>query len=249
MLSTSARLEDKRALGVPLYVRLHHILLALCIVLAPLCMAGWFALCPQYGDPTCPSNANPQAALAAFRAADPLLLQIFLGLNLIVPYLYPVGYIGLGKVAMRRAPWLATLGIGFGWFGSIAWGFIADTIFHLNTAVQLGQDTSFIALERSYFSKPSILLIALGWVLGHLGGYLLLGLALLRSRAIPRWSAWLIILSAPLMGPIAYSPPINSGLLQVLGYVLVFVGSIPAARVILMPENSRPAVAASLVPQ
>lgn len=238
MYSAATRPESVRAARLPAYRRLQQVILALAILLAPLCLAGWFALCPQYGDPTCPSNTNPQAALAAFRAASPLLLKIFLGLNLIVPYLYPVGYIGLGKVAMKRSPWLATIGIGFGWFGSIAWGFIADTIFHLNTAVQLGQDASFSALERAYFTNPMILLIALGWVLGHLGGYLLLGMALLRSRAIPRWSAWLIIISAPLMGPIAYSPPINSGLLQVLGYVLVCVGSIPAALATLTPEHS-----------
>jgi len=33
--------------------------------------------------------------------------------------------------------------------------------------------------------------------------------------------------SAPLMGPIAYGTGL--GLLQVLGYVLVFIGSLPAA--------------------
>jgi hypothetical protein len=33
---------------------------------------------------------------------------------LIIPYLYPLGYIGLGRLAMQRAPWLATIGIAFG---------------------------------------------------------------------------------------------------------------------------------------
>lgn len=41
------------------------------------------------------------------------------------------------------------------------------------------------------------------------------------------WAAWLIIVSAPLMGPIAYGT--NLGLLQILGFVLVFIGSVPAA--------------------
>jgi len=66
-----------------------------------------------------------------------------------------------------------------------------------------------------------------GWVIGHLLGYVLLGIALLRARVIPRWAAWLIIVSAPVMGPIAYGTGL--GLLQVLGYVLVFIGSVPAA--------------------
>lgn len=111
-------------------------------------LAGWFTLCAQSGHPTCPSNPHPEAVFAAFRAATPLLLQLFLDLTLIIPYLYPLGYIGLGLLAMPRSPWLATIGIAFGWLGSIAWGFIADGILALNTAIQLGQDASFAALEK-----------------------------------------------------------------------------------------------------
>ncbi len=66
-----------------------------------------------------------------------------------------------------------------------------------------------------------------GWVIGHQLAYVLLGIALLRARVIPRWAAWLMIVSGPVMGPIAYGTKV--GLLQILGYVLVFIGSIPAA--------------------
>lgn len=57
--------------------------------------------------------------------------------------------------------------------------------------------------------------------------FVLLGIALLRAGVIPRWAAWLLIVSPLLMGPLAYGTGL--GLLQVLGYVLVFVGSVPAA--------------------
>ena len=69
--------------------------------------------------------------------------------------------------------------------------------------------------------------MAAGWVVGHLLGYVLLGIALARARLVPQWAAWLLVASAPLMGPIAYGTGL--GILQVLGYVLVFIGSIPAA--------------------
>jgi len=62
-------------------------------------------------------------------------------------------------------------------------------------------------------------------------GYVLLGIALARARVIPLWAAWLLILSPLLMGPIAYGTGL--GLLQVLGYVLVFIGSVPAALAML----------------
>jgi hypothetical protein len=69
--------------------------------------------------------------------------------------------------------------------------------------------------------------VAGGWVIGHLLGYVLLGIALFRARVIPRWASSLIIAAAPLMGPVAYGT--NIGLVQVLGYVCVFAGSVPAA--------------------
>jgi hypothetical protein len=209
----------------------HRIFFALCVLLAPLAMAGWFTLCPQYGDPTCPSSVHPDSALAAFRAADATLMHIFYWITLIIPYLYPIGYIGLGLLAMKRSPWLATFGIALGWFGSIAWGFISDTILQINSAIQLNQDAAFLALVKAHYADPLILIVATGWVLGHWGGYILLGIALLRSRAIPSWAAWLIIISGPVMGPVAYG--FNIGIIQVLGFVLVFVGSIPAALAIL----------------
>jgi hypothetical protein len=80
--------------------------------------------------------------------------------------------------------------------------------------------------------------VAGGWVIGHLLGYVLLGVALFRARAIPRWASGAIVAGAPLMGPLAYGT--NVGLLQVLGYLCVFAGSVPAAIVTLrarQPES------------
>jgi hypothetical protein len=75
----------------------------------------------------------------------------------------------------------------------------------------------------------------MGWVLGHLLGYVLLGIALARARVIPAWAAFLIVIAAPIMGPFAY--PTHLGILQVLGYILVFIGSIPAAGVMLKGQE------------
>jgi|SRR5579859_2730155 len=238
-VSTSAAQPAAR---VPAHLWLQRAILAGCILLAPLSLAGWFALCPQYGDPACPNSTQPLAVFVAFRAANPMLLQLFLFFNVMVPYLYPLSYLGLGLLARPRSPWLATLGIVFGWVGSIPWGFIADTMFQVDTAARLGQDASYALLAKTYFSSPVILLVAAGWVLGHLLAYMLLGAALLRARAIPAWAAWLIILSAPLMGPLAYGARL--GILQVLGYLLVFIGSLPAARVLLRHGAAQPASAA-----
>ncbi len=79
--------------------------------------------------------------------------------------------------------------------------------------------------------------------IGHQLAYVLLGVALLRARVIPRWAAWLIMVSAPVMGPIAYGTKV--GLLQILGYVLIFIGSVPAALAMLKRRDEQ---AQALVP-
>ena len=105
------------------------IFFAVVIVVTPILMASWFALCPQYGDPACPGTANPVAYFPAARAAPPALLQLFLIINLVVPYVFPLSYIGMGMASWRNAPYFTACGVVLGWLASIAWGFIADELF------------------------------------------------------------------------------------------------------------------------
>jgi hypothetical protein len=220
----------------PLYRRLHRAFFALCIVLAPLILILWFGLCPTgANDAACPDQASSLAVFAAFRAMNPQLMQILLFLSLIIPYLYPLSYVGLGLLAMKRSPWLATLGIICGFAAGVVWGVIADSITMLFSMAQISLNPLFVTVEHHYYSAWLILTFGAFWVVGHLFGYVFLGIALLRTRAVPRWAAWLIIVSAPLMGPIAYGP--NIGLLQMLGYALVFIGSVPAAFAMLRSRD------------
>jgi hypothetical protein len=70
----------------------------------------------------------------------------------------------------------------------------------------------------------------LSWVLGHLLGYVLLGVALARARVIPLWAAWLFVATVPFQ-MVAY--PTKQGLFQIFGFVLVLIASIHAALVLL----------------
>jgi hypothetical protein len=208
--------------------RIQLAIVAACTLAAPILLATWFGLCPQYGNPQCPTSANVLAALTAFRDADPALMNVFLTVNTVAPYVYPVSYLGLGILAMKRSPFLSTIGIVSGWFGSIAWGFIAAAQFVYYDAARLISATDAASLLGSIYLHWQIYyIVAGGWVIGHLFAYVFLGIALLRARTIPRWASYLIIISAPLMGPIAYG--LNNGSLQVAGYALVFVASIPAS--------------------
>src|SRR5215467_2670571 len=222
----------------PLYRKLHRVFFALCIVLAPLAMCLWFGLCPTgANDAACPDQASSLAVFAAFRTMNPQLMQIFLFLSLIIPYLYSLSYICLGLLAMKRAPWLATLGMVCGFAAGIVWGAIADSMVMLNSMAQIDLNPLFVTVEKHYYANWTILTFGAFWVIGHLLGYILLGIALLRARVIPWWTAWLMIVSAPVMGPIAYGTKI--GLLQILGYVLVFIASVPAALAMLKVRDER----------
>lgn len=236
--------SSQQRIADPLYRKLHRAFFALCILLAPLILSLWFGLCPTgIGDPACPDQANSLAVFAAFRAMNPQLMQIFFFLSFIIPYVYSLSYVGLGLIAMKRSPWLATLGIVCGFAAGIAWAAIADSMDMLNSMAQINLNPLFVTVEHHYYSTWLVLAFGVAWVIGHLLGYVLLGIALLRARVIPRWSAWLLIVSAPIMGPIAYGT--NLGLLQILGYALVFIGSVPAV-IFMFKKRDEPELA--LVP-
>lgn len=222
----------------PVYRKLHRAFFAACILLAPLTLSLWFGLCPTgVGDPACPDMGSTLAVFAAFRAMNPQLMQVFLVLSLIVPYLYALSYVGLGLLAMKRSPWLATLGIVCGFAAGVVWAAIADSMNMLGTMAQIGLNPLFVTVEQHYYATWLVLTFGAFWLFGHLLGYVLLGIALARAQVIPLWAACLFIVSAPLMGPIAYGTGL--GLLQVLGYALVFIGSVPAALATLKMRAAR----------
>lgn len=237
--------SNQQRVADPLYRTLHHAFFALCLLLAPLTVSLWFGLCPEYGNPACPVGTG--ATLTAFRADNPLLLQLFFVLAFISAYIYPLSYIGLGRLAMKRSPWLSSIGIALGFIGSVVWSLLMGESFWVNAAAHINENAQFFLLGKTYVSNWAVIAMHGGWIIGHLFGYVLLGIALLRARVIPRWAAWLLIVSPLLMGPLAYGTGL--GLLQVLGYVLVFIGSVPAAIAllkrrdvhVLIPPGAEPA--------
>lgn len=109
MALSNAQSEQGEAAPLPAYRKLHRVFFAGCIILAPLAVSLWFALCPEYGVPACPVGGS--VTLAAFRAANPALMQVFFVVNVVAAYLFPLSYMCLGLLAMKRSPWLATIGI------------------------------------------------------------------------------------------------------------------------------------------
>jgi len=222
--------SDQQQVIYPAYRKVQRACLALCMVLAPLVIFLGFIFDPTGGVPP-----GGSATIAAFETASPLRVQLFLFFNVITPYFFPLSYLGLGLLAMKRSPWLATIGTAFGLIGSLPWPvFVAQEATVKNIA-QIGSSAAFVTLFQHVSSEWAILLLFVSWIVGHLLGYILLGIALARARVIPLWASCLIIAGPPFQA-VAY--PTHLGLLQIFGFVLVFIGSIPAALVALKPPHN-----------
>jgi hypothetical protein len=217
--------EQQAAADRPAYRKLQSAVLAVCLVLAPLVIALGFALDPELGVPHWGS-----ITILAWQHANPLRIQWLFIVNLITLYVFPLSYLGLGLLALKRSPWLATIGIACGLMGSLPWPLFLTTESLIYNIVHMGNSAAFIDLLARVSSVWEIAFLQYSWVLGHLLGYVLLGIALIRARTIPLWASCLIIIGVPFQ-MIAY--PANQGIFQILGFVLIFIASIPAALAIL----------------
>lgn len=209
----------------PTYRKFQRFCLAACIILAPLIVFLGFAFDPTGGVPPAPASI-----FADYQIASPLRIQLFLFFNAITPYVFPLSFIGLALLAMRRSPWLATLGMLCGLVGTLPFGLFVWPEALGDEMVKTANSATFITVWNGVSSEGIIVFLQYSWVVGHLLGYILLGVALARARVIPLWAAGLILLGIPLQA-VAYTA--NQGIFQLLSYALIFVGSLPAALAML----------------
>ncbi|HEY7358545.1 MAG TPA: hypothetical protein VH590_18820 [Ktedonobacterales bacterium] len=232
MAASDAKTTQQPTSATPAYVKLHRACLAGCIVLGPLVVLLGFVFDPTGGVPPAISGI-----IADFQAVSPLRIQLFLFFNAATPFFFPLSYLGLGLLALRRAPWLSTTGIIVGLVGSLPFAvFVVPEALVAAMAQLGGSNTANVALWQSTTSQGAIVFLQFSWVIGHLLGYVLLGIALGRARAIPLWAACLIALGAPFQ---AAAYPTHQGVLQILGFALVVIGSIPAALATLKRAGAR----------
>jgi hypothetical protein len=209
---------------VPGHVRVLLVLLAVAIVGGPLGFLLGGALAPSVHDPAL-------LAIARNAAADPVLNGAHLVAFVLASYLLPVSAVGLARLAHRRRPGLATAaGIVavVGWLPFSALAALDD----LELRMAAAPARSSAALLDAFSADPVMNGYLLVYVLGHLAGYVLLGIALARARTVPLWSAVCLIASTPLTLGVFLVPgrPLALG---VLALAVVVVGSAPAAWITL----------------
>lgn len=236
-MAQSIAIEDSDNLREPGYERLQRVVLAACMFLGPLIVAIGVATAPSIG------GSKGRAVIDAFaQLPDRAQLEMALAVPGII--VLPLAFLGLARLAMRGSPWLATLGGGLAIVSWATWPafVIQDTM--TNLMAQMGDGAQFATLWERLNASPVYNGILLVYIVGHIAGTLLLGLALGRARVIPIWAAASIMLYSPLQ-VIAF--PLGNRLIADVAYGLLVLGCAAAAYAMVSCRIDGPKVRPSVV--
>lgn len=186
----------------------------------PLAMAGWSLSIP-YSLSDAPADWVP-------KMADDTRVELSFAMMFVFVLTIGIGVIVTGLVARRGSRRLGTVGLAMGFLGFSAMGFGGigyDAIAATSVRAGLDTATTLELLEQADgFIAPlvgGIVFIPMSFI-----GTLLLGIALWRSRAVPRWAAGLLLASFPvILAGGAFLMAANA-----LGFVMVAVAFAAAGR-------------------
>jgi hypothetical protein len=206
------------------------VFLAVLMPLGPLCVAALRGLLPTFA-----SESGADVAAAVTAAPGRQSAVVWLGstaMLLLVPGVLAVA--GLTREAAPRLTWwaLALVVPGYLALGAIVAG---DAM--LWSASAAGLDDGAVAALYDH-PHPATIVGTAVFVVGHVVGTVLLGVALLRSRRVPAVFAWLLTISQPLH----FAALVILGVqpLDVFAWCLTAVGMGAAAWALLNPGRSAP---------
>jgi hypothetical protein len=150
------------------------------------------------------------------------------------------GVIALGLLAARRSPRLGTAGMVLAVAGFSCLAAVATVDFTALAAMDSGIDRGDATLLLDSLNTDAVLTAGVAvFALGHIVGVILLGVALLRGRAVPAWAAWALIVSQPLH--LVFAVIIPSNALDAAAWALTTVGFAAAAVTLHRQSSTMPA--------
>jgi hypothetical protein len=208
---------------VPAAEKVQRIVYAVAIVFPVVAFGIGRALAPPIKDSA--------AAQLAYSAAHPGVHQAEAVVFPLVCVLSLLGVIGLARLAIGRSPWLALTG---GALALAGWGTLPIWAGQDNLTYLLGKmgTSSQLAEVWKQFNASGTSTYLYIFIIGHLFGPLLLGMALVRARAVPRWSPVVIAVSIPLH-ILAFVT--GAWYVDPIAYALLAAALIPAALATLKP--------------
>ena len=183
------------------------------------------------------SDDDPVSASLAKIAAHPSGERTVIIFNLLATLTLPA-VLYLMRLAGPRAPRLALAGgvVSFGaWMAGLYCVGATDLLYY--HAAKSPDRASAVTLVHALTSDGVFVGPEILFVVGHMAGLLLLGIALWRSGAVPRWAAALVGLA-----PLVQLPVHDSGVGSAVAYALFLVGT-AACAVTLVRTPSEPAPA------
>ena len=139
---------------------------------------------------------GPQAVVAKV-AADPQAQSLLLWLALVGLFTLVPGVLAVARLTRRRAPRTTMVAVLLlvPAYLSMGWLVGSDVLLWVGVHAEVDQAT----LVRLYSTDHPTTMVAAGvFVLGHVVGTVLLGVALWRSSAVPRWAAIVTLVAQPL---------------------------------------------------
>jgi len=215
----TATLPTTRRTSIPATVWVAAILLPV----GPAAIAVLRLLLPYY---TAGDTASAVTEVAAHPGRESAVLWLgFIGVLTLVP-----GLVVAARVCRSAAPRLTAWALALAVPGYLSLGVLLAYDHILWSVVQSGLPVAE-SVRVVEVTHPSID-VAIGvFVIGHVVGTVLLGLALLRSGRIPAWSAWAITVSQPLH--FVATVILGSPQVDFVAWSLTAVGMAAVARTVL----------------
>jgi hypothetical protein len=183
------------------------------------------------------SDDDSVSASLAKIAAHPSGERAVIICDLLVTLILPA-MLYLMRLAGPRAPRLALAGgaLSFAsWMAGLYSLGASDLLY--DRAAQLPDRASAVSLVHAVTSDAAFVIPEILFIVGHVLGLLLLGIALWRSRAVPRWAAALVGLASLVQVPVH-----DSGVGSAAAYGLLLIG-MAACAVALLRTRPGPAPA------
>jgi hypothetical protein len=186
----------------------------------------FFALCMVLGP-----------LLVSILLAVSTLSMWIIGVGTCTFFLLLFGFLGMTRLAMLHTPWLATIGGFLSLVGFLGYALIVMWQIELSYhSTLLGGGKLLMTLYNQINNDPVQMILLLVFIIGHLFGPMLLGIALVRAKLVPAWVMWILILRIPLQ---AIGFLLTIGLtMEIFTYALLFLASIPIALALLTSHEA-----------
>lgn len=205
--------------------------LAVIAPIGPLAIAGIRAVLPY-------STAEDNAGIAADVAANQSAQSTVLWLSLIASLTLVIGVLVVSSVAVRGAPVLGTIGavLAFAGYSSLFFGVLPSDAAALAAAETGVDNAATTQILGQMTAHPSAAIALMLFVIGHILGTVLLGIALWNGRIVPAWAALVLIVSQPLH--LVFAVVVPNGLLDAAAWSLTAIG-FAAAGIALVRSSAR----------